>query len=141
VHFRPDIKKNAQTELLKAIRRTAISRHGSSFKDGGVLLVLAAGWNVEGEKLSSLDRFGKAWRRAELLAAAELCALDGRPASAFQRKTRELCMWRRGSHGRLLKRSIQSVKYKRPPPRQVGRKRQQGLDRKVLKSGKSARKA
>mmetsp|Transcript_88425 Transcript_88425/g.249169 ORF Transcript_88425/g.249169 Transcript_88425/m.249169 type:complete len:289 (-) Transcript_88425:272-1138(-) len=115
-HVKRKVRKPACRELVKAIRRTAISRYGKS----KILLVILAGGNVEGATYSHLDCFGKAWRRAEVLASTELCALHGHPASAFSSKMEELCSFRRGNHRRLLKMPIRTIA--KPVLRKVRRK-------------------
>lgn len=104
-HVKSHVRKPACRDLVKAIRRTAIARYGKS----KVLLVILAGGNVEGNTYDRLDCFGKAWRKAEVLASTELCALHGHPASAFSSKMEDLCKLRRGNHGRLLKMPIRTI--------------------------------
>lgn len=104
-HVKRRVRKPACRDLVKAIRRTAISRFGKS----KILLVILAGGNVEGNTYDRLDCFGKAWRKAEVLASTELCALHGHPASAFSSKMEDLCSLRRGNHGRLLKMPIRTI--------------------------------
>jgi len=116
LHFRDDVAKQAEDELLKSIRRTAYLRYGDGFKNGEILLVLAAGWNVTGHNYSSLDSDGKAFLRAELVAAAELCALNGHRVSAFRDKMHELLRRSRGSHKWFLRRSVHKIR-----PRKVSR--------------------
>lgn len=108
VHIKPKVRKTACRELMKAFRRTAVARYGQS-KDGEILLVIMAGGNAEGTTYSRLDRLGKAWRRAEVLASTELCALHGHTISAFRSKVKEMCNWRRGNHSRLLRKPIKVV--------------------------------
>jgi len=109
-HFRHDVAKQAEDEILKTIRRTARLRYGDSLKNGDILLVLAAGWNVSGDNYSSLDSAGKAFLRAELVAAAELCALDGHRVSAFRDKMHELLRRNRGSHKCFLRKSVHKIR-------------------------------
>jgi hypothetical protein len=116
-HFRKDIAKQAEDEILKAARRTGLERYGDGLRKGEVLMVIAAGWNVDEEGYSSLDVNGKAWLRADIIATAELCALHGHPVSAFRKKLQELARRRRGSHGTFLRQSIQSIRAKPPPKR------------------------
>jgi hypothetical protein len=108
VHIRAKVRKPACRELLKAFRRTSIARYGQP-QDGEITLVIMAGGNAEGTTYSRLDRFGKAWRRAEVLASTELCALHGHPVSAFRSKVNELRSCRRGNHSRLLRKPIRIV--------------------------------
>jgi len=109
MHLRASVARQGQDEILKAVRRTALRRHGDSLKDA-VLLVIAAGWNVDEESFNSLDHTGKAWLRAEMVAEAELCALDGHPLSAFQKKLEELTKRRYGNHRSFLKQSIKKIR-------------------------------
>jgi len=104
-HVKRHVRKPACRDLVKAIRRTAISRYGKS----KILLVILAGGNVEGNTYDRLDCFGKAWRKAEVIASTELCALHGHPASAFSSKMEDLCSLRRGSHRRLLRMPIRTT--------------------------------
>jgi len=113
-HFRPEVAKQAENEVLKAVRRTASARHGDCLKKGEILIVLAAGWNVGDANYSSLDCDGKALLRAELVATAELCALNGHPISAFRDKMQELVRENRGSHQSFLRRSIRKIGPVRP---------------------------
>jgi len=110
LHFRHDVAKQAEDEILKAIRRTAYVRYGDSLKKGEILLVLAAGWNVTGHNYSSLDSVGKAFLRAELVAAAELCSLNGHRVSAFRDKMHELLLRNRGSHKWFLRKSVHKIR-------------------------------
>jgi len=108
-HLRARIARRGQDELLKAIRRTALRRHGRT-ADNELLLVIAAGWNVADDHFSSLDKKGKAWFRAEMTAAAELCALDGHRLSSIQSKLEALAKRRRGKHTSFLKQSLRSTR-------------------------------
>jgi len=114
MHFRHDVAKQAEDEILKAIRRTASVRYGDSLKNGEILLVLAAGWNVTGYSYSCLDSAGKAFLRAELVAAAELCALNGHRVSAFRDKMHELLRRNRGSHKWFLRKSLHKIRPQQP---------------------------
>jgi len=114
MHFRNDVAKQAEDEILKAIRRTASVRYGDSLKKGEILLVLATGWNVTEYSYSSLDSAGKAFLRAELVAAAELCALNGHRVSAFRDKLHELLRRNRGSHKGFLRKSLCKIRPQRP---------------------------
>lgn len=108
-HLRPEIAKDAENEILKAVRRTAVARFGDSLNDGGIVMLISAGWNVDKSAFVSLDRCGKAWLRAETVATAELCALDGHPVSAFREKLRELVQRRYGNHRSFIKQAIPSI--------------------------------
>ena len=55
-----------------------------------VLLVLAAGWNTEEGQYDCLDSDGHCWRKTELVALADLCALNGHPFSCFHAKFEQL---------------------------------------------------
>lgn len=130
IHIKRKVRTQATRELLKALRRTAMARYGQSLNDGAILLVILSGGNVEGTTFSTLDRDGKAWRRAEMLASTELCALNGHPASAFQEKIEELCKLRRGNHSRLLKMPIKAVPT--PRVRKAGLKSRQMFRQRML---------
>lgn len=108
IHLKRKIRMPVCREIMKAMRRAAIARYGPSISDG-ILLFIWTGGNCEGSTYNSLDQTGKAWRRAELLACTELCALHGHRASAFHKKMKELCKWRRGSHRRFLKMPIRTI--------------------------------
>lgn len=108
-HLRASIAKEGQDELIKAVRRTALKKYGDGLRNE-VLLVIAAGWNMEEEKYNSLDQTGKAWLRAELVAAAELCALDGHPLSTVRSKLAELTRRRHGNHRSFFRQSIRSIR-------------------------------
>ena len=56
----------------------------------GILLVLAAGWNTEDGEYNCLDSDGHCWRKTELVALAELCALNGLPFSSYHAKFEQL---------------------------------------------------
>lgn len=118
-HFRAKVAKRAEDELLKAVRRTALLRYPGGFKNGEVLMVLAAGWNADTDKYSSLDAQGKAWLRADTIATAELCALNGHPMSAIREKLNELSKRRRGSHQPFLRQSLRSIRAVRPKKRNL----------------------
>lgn len=92
LHFRKDIAVAAGDELLKALRRTAIQRYPemASEDSKSVLLVLAAGWNTEEGQYDCLDSDGHCWRKTELVALADLCALNGHPFSCFHAKFEQL---------------------------------------------------
>lgn len=107
-HVKRKVRKQACRELLKAIRRTAISKYGES-TDESILLVIYAGGNCEGNTYDRLDSCGKAYRKAEILASTELCALHGHPVSKFHSKIKQLCRWRRGNHMHLLRKSLKVV--------------------------------
>lgn len=113
-HFRPEVAKQAEDEVLKAIRRTVLARCGDCLKRGEIVLVVAAGWNVGDANYSSLDCDGKALLRAELVANAELCALNGHRVSAFRDKMQELVRRNRGSHRSFLSKSICKIRSVRP---------------------------
>lgn len=113
-HFRPEVAKQAENEVLKAIRRTALARYGDCLEKGEIIIVIAAGWNVGDASYSSLDCDGKALLRAELVANAELCALNGHPISAFRDKMQELVRRNRGSHQSFLRQSILKIGPVRP---------------------------
>lgn len=90
-HFRSDIGYQTGEELIKCAQRTGLARYGNELAHGhGMLLIIAAGWNTETESFSRPNKNGDAWRKAELVALAELCALDGQPLSEMLRKMREL---------------------------------------------------
>ena len=55
-----------------------------------ILLVLAAGWNTEEGQYDCLDSDGHCWRKTELVALADLCALNGHPFSCFHAKFEKL---------------------------------------------------
>eukprot|EP00927_Polykrikos_kofoidii_P083527 TRINITY_DN8574_c0_g1_i2.p1 TRINITY_DN8574_c0_g1~~TRINITY_DN8574_c0_g1_i2.p1 ORF type:complete len:306 (+),score=37.35 TRINITY_DN8574_c0_g1_i2:84-1001(+) len=129
-HIRKSVQKECLDEILKAVRRTTIARVGEGVKDGGVVIVLGAGWNVEPCTSNVLDNRGKAWFRAEMIATAEICALDGHPVSAFRRKMEELAPRRWGNHRSFLQESISRIKALKPP-----RKRRQ------IKSSSTSKKA
>jgi len=114
LHFRHEVAKQAEDEILKAIRRTACERYGDSIRNGEIVLVLAAGWNVNGHNYSSLDSVGKAFLRAELVAQAELCALNGHRVSAFRDKMHELLRRNRGSHRWFLRKSVHKIRPQKP---------------------------
>ncbi|CAK9102433.1 unnamed protein product [Durusdinium trenchii] len=90
LHFRKDIAVAAGDELLKALRRTALQKYPEMEGDDSILLVLAAGWNTEDGEYNCLDSDGHCWRKTELVALAELCALNGRPFSSFHAKFEQL---------------------------------------------------
>ena len=102
LHFRKDVAVAAGDELLKAVRRTALRWYPGMEADGSVLLVLAAGWNADNATVDCLDSGGHAWRKAELIALAELCALNGHPASVFRAKFKELLRRLQGEHVAFL---------------------------------------
>lgn len=122
-HLRRDVGKHAVIEIIKATRRTGLLRQGERFRDDGIVLVIAAGWNVDDEMYAKLDAFGKAWLRADIIASAELCALDGHPVSAFMKKLRELSGRRRGTHWSFLRQSVGSIRKLRSPVAFEQRKR------------------
>lgn len=115
-HFHAEVAKKAEDELLRAVRRTGLARYGDALKNE-ILLVIATGWNNDGESYYSLDANGKAWLRAELVATAELCALNGHPLSVFRAKIAALANRRKGSHSYFMRRSIRSIKVVKPPKR------------------------
>lgn len=117
-HLRRDVGKKAVAEIIKAARRTVLTRHGGNSdgsKGNDIILILAAGWNADDRTYAKLDSFGKAWLRADIVASAELCALDGHPISAFMKKMRELAGRMRGTHQSFLRQSIGSIRALRPP--------------------------
>ncbi|CAE7783569.1 PAT23, partial [Symbiodinium pilosum] len=109
LHFRTDIAVAAGDELLKAARRTALRKYPGMEADGSVLLVLAAGWNADHTTFDCLDSDGHAWRKAELVALAELCALDGHPASTFRVKFKQLLRRLQGEHTAFLLQPISDI--------------------------------
>lgn len=113
-HFRPEVAKQVEDEVLKTVRRTALARYGDGLKNGEILLVIGAGWNVAEAKYSSLDSDGKALLRAELVATAELCALNGHRMSVFREKMHELILRNRGSHQSFLRQSVCKIRALRP---------------------------
>ena len=56
-----------------------------------------------------LDSDGHAWRKAELVALAELCALDGHPASTFRVKFKQLLRRLQGEHTAFLLQPISDI--------------------------------
>lgn len=118
IHFRKVIAKAAGDELIKAIQRTALARYGAELSPGGgaMLLVLSAGWNSDGESFHDLDRHGCAWRKVELIALAELCALNGQRLSVIFRKMRELLRRGQEDHRSFLKQRL-PVDVSPLPPR------------------------
>lgn len=110
IHFRKDIAVRAGDELIKACHRTAALRYGDNLGSGHMLLILAAGWNSNGSSYSSLSRDGKAWRKAEIVALAELCALNGHPFSAVQAKMTELLARADEDHHGFLPRIVEGIK-------------------------------
>eukprot|EP00928_Gymnodinium_smaydae_P028523 TRINITY_DN21727_c1_g3_i1.p1 TRINITY_DN21727_c1_g3~~TRINITY_DN21727_c1_g3_i1.p1 ORF type:complete len:453 (+),score=57.90 TRINITY_DN21727_c1_g3_i1:191-1360(+) len=115
LHFRKDIARAAGDELLKALCRTALSRYGNGLKDDGVLIILAAGWNANGASYHNLDGHGQAWRKAELVALAELCAMNGHPVSSFFAKMEELVHRSMGRHHGFLDCDVRSIREVKPP--------------------------
>eukprot|EP00747_Dinoflagellata_sp_TGD_P042700 gnl/TRDRNA2_/TRDRNA2_142240_c0_seq2.p1 gnl/TRDRNA2_/TRDRNA2_142240_c0~~gnl/TRDRNA2_/TRDRNA2_142240_c0_seq2.p1 ORF type:complete len:403 (+),score=56.13 gnl/TRDRNA2_/TRDRNA2_142240_c0_seq2:154-1362(+) len=108
LHFRNDVALEAGDELLRAGLRTA-SMWYPDLDRGCVLLMLAAGWNVEHATYNKLDKKGHAWRKAELTALAELCALDGHRLSIIESKMRELLRRANGSHSHFLEVHVESI--------------------------------
>jgi len=117
LHFRKDLAIAAGDELIKACRRTAIARYGSNLGDCDVLLVLAAGWNADGTHHTALDENGQAWRKAEIIAIAELCALNGHPMTAFREKFRDLLLRSREEHAQFVIQPIAEIQALPPPLR------------------------
>lgn len=115
LHFRKDVAVAAGDELLKALRRTALSRYGADLLERGLLLVLAAGWNTNDSCFSVLSSTGQAWRKAELVATAELCALSGHPVSAVLAKVDDLVRRSGGDHAEFLLQRVDSLQAIRPP--------------------------
>ena len=109
LHFRKDIAVAAGDELLKAARRTALRKYPDMEEDGSVLLVLAAGWNADHATFDCLDSDGHAWRKAEIVALAELCALNGHPASVFRAKFKELLRRLQGEHTAFLLQPVAGI--------------------------------
>eukprot|EP00930_Biecheleria_cincta_P073102 TRINITY_DN60423_c0_g1_i1.p1 TRINITY_DN60423_c0_g1~~TRINITY_DN60423_c0_g1_i1.p1 ORF type:complete len:250 (-),score=47.85 TRINITY_DN60423_c0_g1_i1:51-767(-) len=85
-----------------------------------MLLVLAAGWNSNSYSYATLDHEGTAWRKAEVIALAELCALNGHPFSVVHRKIIELQSRANGSHLYFLQRGVTEV-HAIPPPSPAAR--------------------
>lgn len=115
LHFRKDVAVAAGDELVKALRRTALSRYGADLLERGLLLVLAAGWNTNNSCFSALSSTGHAWRKAELVATAELCALSGHPVSAVLAKVDDLVRRSGGDHAEFLLQRVASLQAIRPP--------------------------
>ncbi|CAJ1330941.1 unnamed protein product [Effrenium voratum] len=110
LHFRKDIAVAAGDELLKAVRRTAATRYPDYRQRREVLLVLAAGWNAEGLEDVCLDEDGHAWRRAELVALAELCALNGHGFFSFHAKFVDLLRRCREEHIPFLFQEVSQIR-------------------------------
>jgi hypothetical protein len=83
--------------------------YGEGCSDRSILLVLAAGWNANDACFSTLDGAGHAWRKAELVALAELCALNGHPISTFRSKICELLRRGEGDHRQFLNQHIAEI--------------------------------
>lgn len=111
MHFRRDVAYAAGDELLSAIQRTALARYGRArlAPGRGMVLVLAAGWNTEKTSFSQLDSNGEAWRKADLVALAELCALNGQRLSVFFQKMQELLQRGKADHSWFVKQQIQDI--------------------------------
>ena len=90
LHFRKDVAVQAGDELLKALAREARLRYPDLEPQKEVLLVLAAGWNVEEAQFDCLDEDGHSWRKTELCALAELCAMNGLSFSNYHAKFEQL---------------------------------------------------
>lgn len=90
LHFRKDVAVRAGDELLKALAREARWRYPDLEAQNEVLLVLAAGWNTEEAQFDCLDEDGHAWRKTELTALTELCALNGLRFSNYHAKCEQL---------------------------------------------------
>lgn len=119
LHFRGDIAVAAGDELIKACRRTALGWYGDTLGHGSVLLILAAGWNSNHTNLTGLSQTGSAWRKADIVALAELCALNGHPFSAVQARMTELLARADERHSYFLKREVAGIlAIPAPPPRE-----------------------
>lgn len=116
LHFRKDVAVAAGDELIKACRRTALSWYAEDLKHGDLLLILAAGWNSNGTCYSRLNNDMHAWRKAEAVALADLCALNGHPFSSVREKMTELLARADGRHCYFLNRSLADVAALPPPP-------------------------
>lgn len=125
LHFRRDVAIAAGDELIKAVRRAAISWYAGDLADGSVLLVLAAGWNTNGAQYSAYDSDGHAWRKAELVALAELCALNGHPMSVIRAKMEELTRRAHQDHWYFLSRRAEDI-VAIPPGTACNQKRSSG---------------
>lgn len=123
LHFRSDVAVEAGDELLKAVRRTALSWYGHEQLNNSILLVLAAGWNTNTSCFSVLDSKGHAWRKAELVATAELCALNGHPFSYVMAKFQDLVKRSAGNHSAFILQNAASITAIQPPPPLSGQKR------------------
>jgi len=121
LHFRKDIAKAACDELLKAVYRTAMRRYSDELSAGNVLLVLAAGWNTNWTNFNSLDRSGHCWRKAELVAATELCALNGHRLSALTQRMQDLIKQAEGRHSPFLATRVDLISA--VDPSKTGQKR------------------
>lgn len=109
-HFRSDIGYRTGEELVKAAQRTGLARYGSELVHGhGMLLVIAAGWNTETESFCRPNKNGDAWRKAELVALTELCAMSGQPLSAVLRKMHDLLRRGKADHRSFCKQSIGDI--------------------------------
>lgn len=98
-----------------------------------VLLVLAAGWNTEDGQYDCLDSDGHCWRKTDLVALAELCALNGHPFSCFNAKFEQLHNTCMEEHIPFIFQNVGSIKALSPrdsPPRKPlsSRPSQQLLD-------------
>lgn len=127
LHFRKDIAKAACDELLKAVYRTAMRRYSDELSAGNVLLVLAAGWNTNWANFNSLDRSGHCWRKAELVAATELCALNGHRLSVLTQRMQDLIKQAEGRHSPFLATRVELISAVDPL--------KSGQKRKVLDKG------
>jgi len=123
LHFRRDIARAAGDELIKAVWRTARCRHSPDFGDGDVLLVLAAGWNANGAYYNALDENGHAWRKAELVALAELCALNGHLMSTIRARMQDLLVRASQEHIPFLLQSVDEIRAVEPPSNVVCERR------------------
>ena len=120
-----------QFDLLPSVPRRYPEM--ASEENKKILLVLAAGWNTEDGQYDCLDSDGHCWRKTDLVALAELCALNGHPFSCFNAKFEQLhnsCM---DEHIPFIFQNVGSIKALSPrdsPPRKPlsSRPSQQLLD-------------
>jgi len=117
LHFHVDggSAKDACNELIRACRRSAVLRDEGFNKQEDVLLVIGAGWNAEDKEYSKLDRWECAWRKAETVAVAQLCALDGHPLRAFCEEMEELLAHAEQDHSYFLKAHVEGIESVPPP--------------------------
>eukprot|EP00438_Fugacium_kawagutii_P003830 Skav230277 [mRNA] locus=scaffold3387:579145:580302:- [translate_table: standard] len=133
LHFRKDIAVAAGNELLKALRRTAAKRYPDLTSEGNqsILLVLAAGWNADGGQYDCLDSDGHCWRKTELVALADLCALNGHPFSCFNAKFHQLHKSCKEEHIPFIFQDVRSItalsSAEHPPKKLLAKPSQQLL--------------